>query len=74
MDKVCNFRFDFYPLDSHICNLIIGTSYDPKSVRLAEMKFGHRTEHKNVVLEYSVDMAIIEVGEVSSRCWIDLHI
>lgn len=56
-------RFDFFPLDSHICPLKLSTSYSHEHVFFGETIVNDAYLGRNVVLEYSVRINKIPDGE-----------
>ncbi|TRY76187.1 hypothetical protein TCAL_14752 [Tigriopus californicus] len=59
----CPMRFDFFPLDSHICSLQLSTSYDNEHVYFSDTVLNDAHMSRNVVLEYSVQIEKIPDGE-----------
>eukprot|EP00095_Tigriopus_kingsejongensis_P010677 maker-scaffold261_size233860-snap-gene-0.10 protein:Tk10677 transcript:maker-scaffold261_size233860-snap-gene-0.10-mRNA-1 annotation:"putative aminotransferase" len=51
-------RFDFYPLDAHICRLQISSNYNDRQIVFSDTILS-MAERRNVVLEYSLEISKI---------------
>ena len=56
-------RFDFYPLDSHICSLRIQTTYDTGSIVFDQAKFTYHDSLKSIVIDFDTEISHLEDSE-----------
>ncbi|TRY77326.1 hypothetical protein TCAL_06961 [Tigriopus californicus] len=59
----CPMRFDFFPLDAHICPLQLSTNYNNEHVFFSETILNDASKSRNVVLEYSLQIKKIPDGQ-----------
>ncbi len=71
---LCPMRFDFFPLDQHICKFKVGsTNLDMTRMIFAETTFNYDETSRNTILDYHVDIdklrekdRILEYGELGN--------
>ncbi len=53
-------RFDLYPLDSHLCSLLVHSAFDVTSIVYNPMKLNFNDDKRTIILEYAINIKPIE--------------